>query len=220
MTIQEKIDILSLKFDILWYRMWVQFPTNIPAGDPYDIENWRTACKTLNTHGYKLPLDLYISKKNKYESTFIADGGKRLAALLKNTKNNELMWEIPKGRRNSHETQLDCAIREFEEETGVGISSYCIMFDIKPITIKYISDGTMYIHNYYTTYASKPFEISDNFEINPRLAEVGGIKWMCLDEIKYTDATGRLYNLVNRVFTVFKSKYKYVKPPVLRIDKN
>ena len=30
----------------------------------------------------------------------------------------ETEWEFPKGRRNFQEKDLDCALREFEEETG------------------------------------------------------------------------------------------------------
>ena len=33
-------------------------------------------------------------------------------------------WGFPKGRRNMHESDLDCAKREFEEETGIDESFY------------------------------------------------------------------------------------------------
>ena len=39
------------------------------------------------------------------------------------TKWNEPEWEFPKGRRNQQEKDLDCAKREFEEETGYNIDS-------------------------------------------------------------------------------------------------
>jgi 8-oxo-dGTP pyrophosphatase MutT (NUDIX family) len=28
-------------------------------------------------------------------------------------------WEFPKGRKNKDESDIECALREFEEETGI-----------------------------------------------------------------------------------------------------
>ena len=35
------------------------------------------------------------------------------------TRWSETEWGFPKGRRNFQEKDLDCALREFEEETGM-----------------------------------------------------------------------------------------------------
>ena len=35
------------------------------------------------------------------------------------TRWEETEWEFPKGRRNFKEKDLECALREFEEETGI-----------------------------------------------------------------------------------------------------
>ena len=42
-------------------------------------------------------------------------------SLINNSTTNwiETEWEFPKGRRNFQEKDLDCALREFEEETGI-----------------------------------------------------------------------------------------------------
>jgi 8-oxo-dGTP pyrophosphatase MutT (NUDIX family) len=44
-----------------------------------------------------------------------------LDELLENSKTNwtETEWEFPKGRKNYQERDIDCALREFEEETGI-----------------------------------------------------------------------------------------------------
>ena len=34
MTVQEKIDILSLNFDILWYKIWMEIPSNDKIKEP------------------------------------------------------------------------------------------------------------------------------------------------------------------------------------------
>ena len=36
----------------------------------------------------------------------------------KNSNWIEPEWEVPKGRRNLNESDIDCALREFTEETG------------------------------------------------------------------------------------------------------
>ena len=44
-----------------------------------------------------------------------------IVEVFKNVKMNyfEQEWSFPKGRRNFNEFDLDCAIREFEEETNL-----------------------------------------------------------------------------------------------------
>ena len=40
-------------------------------------------------------------------------------------------WEFPKGRRNYMETDIKCALREFQEETGISKESIKIINDRK-----------------------------------------------------------------------------------------
>ena len=42
-------------------------------------------------------------------------------------------WGIPKGRREEHETDLQCAIREFTEETGISSNNLFIYKNILPL---------------------------------------------------------------------------------------
>ena len=97
-------------------------------------------------------LDFYIKRKAKFESTFACDNGDRLRSLIEGTRDIELSWEIPKGRKKKSETHIDCAVREFEEETGFGINNYTILFDAEPTQEIYISMGIRYIHNYYLAF--------------------------------------------------------------------
>lgn len=58
-------------------------------------------------------------------------------------------WGFPKGRRNKEETNLECALREFTEETGY-TSDDIVLFDTAPITeIMNGTDGLPYKHVYY-----------------------------------------------------------------------
>jgi 8-oxo-dGTP pyrophosphatase MutT (NUDIX family) len=226
MTLQEKIDILSLKFDMMWYKIWLEFPEiSMQPKFEFDVSSakaisntWKALYKqkaTSNFVPYNVnsisKLDFYIKRKNKFEASFVSDNGKRLRSLISNTKNNELIWEIPKGRKNRKETVLDCAIREFKEETSVDIDMYTIMFNIKPIVESYVSANVKYVHNYYTAYTSKTFDPTVSFSYDTQISEIDSIRWVNLNEIKFIDHSGRLYSLVQRVFHIFKSKYKHIK---------
>jgi 8-oxo-dGTP pyrophosphatase MutT (NUDIX family) len=156
-------------------------------------------------------IDFYIRKKNKFEASFMYDNGKRLRTLILNTKNNELVWEIPKGRKNKKETMLDCAIREFKEETNIGIDSYNIMFNIKPVVESYVSANVKYIHNYFMAYTTKIFDPIVSFTYDTQISEIDSIRWVNMNEIKFIDHSGRLYKIVHRIFHIFKSKYKHIK---------
>lgn len=223
MTIQEKIDIMSLKFDLLWYKIWLEFPESALYEQESDdviksVDVWKSKYKQKAMSNY-VPynfnsmsrLDFYIKKKNKFESSFLTDNGKRLRSLIMDTKNSRLSWEIPKGRKNRKETVLDCAIREFKEETDIGIESYNIIFDIKPVIESFISINVTYIHNYYVAFTPKSFDPEVSFNSKQQVSEVADIKWVTLDEIKFIDHNGRLHKLVQRIFNIFGTKYKHVK---------
>ena len=70
-------------------------------------------------------------------------------------KRSEIKWEatewgIPKGRRNENESDLDCAVREFGEETGINTKLLTIHTNIMPITESYLgTNGISYKHIYY-----------------------------------------------------------------------
>jgi hypothetical protein len=54
------------------------------------------------------------------------------------TKWTETEWEFPKGRRNFKEKDLDCALREFEEETGISTSKIKLIENVLPIEETFI----------------------------------------------------------------------------------
>ena len=46
---------------------------------------------------------------------------------------DEPEWGFPKGRRNFNETDLNCALREFNEETGINMKSIKLLEKLVPI---------------------------------------------------------------------------------------
>lgn len=59
-------------------------------------------------------------------------------------------WGFPKGRRQAHETQSDCAVREFCEETAYKVSDIQLVPNVNPIEeILTGTDSITYKHVYY-----------------------------------------------------------------------
>ena len=59
-------------------------------------------------------------------------------------------WGIPKGRRDNKETDLQCAIREFQEETQLADNTITIYKNIMPLEEVYVgNNGIKYRHIYF-----------------------------------------------------------------------
>ena len=92
MTQKEQENILTKTFDELWQSVW---------GESSNVKSHKND---------------YDTSQKKYELF-----QRKLPELIKNnpTKWVEPEWGFPKGRRNPHESDLNCAIREFQEETNL-----------------------------------------------------------------------------------------------------
>lgn len=179
MTVDEKLDILSLNFMQIWYRIWLNSPRNT---------------------------NYYIAK-NKFETTFLPDGGARLRKLITKSTNANKIWEIPKGRRRNNESELQCAIREFGEETGIAKKSYRI-FPWAKRTYSYVDAGIRYANTYYFAFTKHNIEPHISFGIQEQIDEISDIKWMSIDEIRYIDETGRLEKFIKPIFNFMKKNIK------------
>jgi 8-oxo-dGTP pyrophosphatase MutT (NUDIX family) len=88
-------------------------------------------------------------------------------------------WEFPKGRRNYQEKDLDCALREFEEETGLSKNDIKIIENVMPFEEVFIgSNHKSYKHKYFLAYTEK---IEDNLQ-NYQQTEVSKMDWKTLEE--------------------------------------
>jgi len=88
-------------------------------------------------------------------------------------------WEFPKGRRNYHEKDLDCALREFEEETGYRRSDVSIVENIVPYDEIFIgSNNKSYKHKYFIACMNN---WSDKIPSH-QTSEVSKTEWKTLDD--------------------------------------
>jgi len=88
---------------------------------------------------------------------------------------NDCEWGFPKGRRNLHEKDLSCALREFEEETGYNRKHITIVENLTPFEEIYIgSNNKCYKHKYFIAFMDyeNTLNISD-FQVS----EVSNLQW-------------------------------------------
>tara|TARA_Y100001970_G_C14183665_1_gene831276 strand:- start:841 stop:1656 length:816 start_codon:yes stop_codon:yes gene_type:complete len=95
-------------------------------------------------------------------------------------KYTEPEWGFPKGRRNFKEIDIDCALREFEEETGISKEKIKLINNI--YSLEEIFTGSnlkSYKHKYYLAYIN----YEDSLDLsNYQQSEIGNIKWFTLEE--------------------------------------
>jgi 8-oxo-dGTP pyrophosphatase MutT (NUDIX family) len=105
------------------------------------------------------------------------------------TRWTETEWGFPKGRRNYHEKDVVCALRECLEETGYEILAENIIQNIAPYEEVFMgSDMKCYKHKYYLAY----MDIQHSQLKTHDSMEVSDMRWMTYDEFMKTI---RPYNL-------------------------
>jgi len=166
MSIEEKEQIRNQTFDILWKTMWgIQDSStqNQYKGEEYISQKKFESLKNglpIGQNGEIVTLDSLINNSN--------------------TKWLETEWEFPKGRRNFQEKDLDCALREFEEETGYSKKDIKIIENLLPFEEMFLgSNHKAYKHKYFLGYT----ENNNNNNLNNfQKTEVSKIEWKTLEE--------------------------------------
>lgn len=118
--------------------------------------NWQKICDTCTTHYEKTPL------------------------------------EFPKGRRekkskitDENETDIECAKREFFEETNITEDQYILHEEVAPLREKFIGiNGCRYIYVYFLAeMKDNKDNVGLNLENKNQMNEVGEINWYSSDDI-------------------------------------
>lgn len=165
MSIEEKELIRKHNFETLWKMMWgIQDAghQNQFRGEELASQKKFEALKNglpIGINGELITLDNIIDNSN--------------------TKWSETEWEFPKGRRNFQEKDLDCALREFEEETGLSKKNIKIIENILPFEEMFLgSNHKSYKHKYFLGYTEKLNDSLNNYQ----QTEVSKIDWKTLEE--------------------------------------
>lgn len=177
MTVLEKQNLLNTSdFFKLWADMW-----NVPYTGP-SLTNAKNTNKLYKKFlAIKNGLDNTQLKESSSEQSYIT-----LDVLINKstTKWKEPEWEFPKGRRLSGETDINCALREFKEETGVRSQFINIIENIKPFEESIIgSNMRPYKNVYYIAQLLSNITNSNNIDLsNFQKSEVSQLKWVTYDE--------------------------------------
>ena len=162
MSIDEKKRILTLPFDTLWTEMWGE--TNIQYKSE---ENASKKKFEILKEGVTIE-DKLLTLKD------IVDMSK--------TSWRETEWEFPKGRRNQKEKDLDCALREFEEETGIQKNKVIIIENVLPFEEIFIgSNHKSYKHKYFLAFMENSNSETDSLN-NFQITEVSKLEWKTIDK--------------------------------------
>ena len=155
MSREERDRIQNKDFDYLWNKMWIN----------QQSQQYR--------HEYERSKQLFetISKPNFPKNISYYD--KKIPCLW-----SEPEWGIPKGRRNMKESDLDCAKREFLEETGISESQYTILSHLKPIEETFVgTNDVRYKHVYYLAQCKEYIDLQLDKSNLDQMAEVSKIGW-------------------------------------------
>jgi len=200
MTTHELHKIKTLTFDEIWADLWL-----------------------TNCHNSKKYTKEYESSKHKYNQlrNGLLNGENNrfsLDTLIRNCKNKytEQEWGLPKGRKNIKETFVECAEREFQEETGVKKGCYKIIKDLKPLEEIFMGTNNLrYKHVYYIANCNKTCQVSFNKNNKTQVVEISAVQWFtCNDAVKIL----RPYNIAKK--NIIKSSIKIITAYLLNKIKN
>jgi 8-oxo-dGTP pyrophosphatase MutT (NUDIX family) len=156
--IKEEIDIIENNdIDYIWNSIWHN-----------DTEKTKYEYKQS-----KIKFDKLKNGKLRYNLLFYI---KNITPLYSTAE-----WGFPKGRRNLFEKNRDCAIREFNEESGFNDSDYKIVNSFYPLNeVFYGTNNVKYKHIYYSALniTNKNFNLNKDNKYN----EIGDIGWFTFDE--------------------------------------
>ena len=92
-------------------------------------------------------------------------------------------WGFPKGRRIRGESDVDCAIREFSEETNISRDTYIVLKNIRLEETFEGLNGIAYRHIYFVALLQHPEMINLTQRFTPmQRREISGIAWKTFDE--------------------------------------
>jgi 8-oxo-dGTP pyrophosphatase MutT (NUDIX family) len=183
MTTSEKIDILTFNFDILWNRIFL-------------IRN-----TTIFNNMYLF----YQNKRIKFETIFANhDNMTTIKNLIKNSKSIDTKWEIPKGRPDENDSDLNCAIREFNEETGVEKYQYKLLSTI-PLKEQFKSMNVEYTNIYYLAMATKKVNPMVQMYNIDQIGEVENVRWIKYRELPLLNIN---LNMILSIYKLVRSRYK------------
>jgi 8-oxo-dGTP pyrophosphatase MutT (NUDIX family) len=191
MTVEEKIKLKTLSFEELWIGLWgtKSVSSQYKSEEVISYEKISSLRNGITIKNDFYNLDSLIEESNKYPLW------------------GEPEWGFPKGRRNYQEKDFDCALREFNEETGFNIKDIITFQNIYPFEEIFTgSNYKSYKHKYYLAYMKYDKTINmDKFQSS----EVSKMEWKtfneCINAIRpYNLEKIRLLSIINNILKTYR----------------
>lgn len=159
MSMEEKHRIVSFPFEQLWSDLWGDNSVPLYRSEEASSSKKFDSLKNgLMVGGEEISIQGLVDKSM--------------------TTWSDQEWEFPKGRRNYKENDMECALREFEEETGMKRTDIQIVENIIPYEEYFIgSNFKSYKHKFYVAHT----EITSMDMSNFQKTEVSKMQWMNID---------------------------------------
>jgi 8-oxo-dGTP pyrophosphatase MutT (NUDIX family) len=190
MSISERQFLLENEFDTIWSYLWNYNTNNL----------YRNEEKLSKIKFNKLKRG-FISILESYNLQDLID--------LCDKKYIEPEWGFPKGRRNYHEKDIVCGLREFEEETGYKKSDIEIINNIVPYEEIFTgSNYKSYKHKYFVGIIDSNISPINDFQIY----EISEIKWVAIDDVYsyIRDYNYEKTNIINDLNKLLKTYRLYI----------
>ena len=160
MTMQEKQNLLTKSFDDLWVSLWGEYSGLQYRGEKQISKNKYLQLKSgVDTGSMRYDLQSLIASST--------------------TQWDNAEWGFPKGRRNHQEKDIDCAFREFVEETGYSKECLKQIFNVLPYEEIFIgSNLKCYKNKYFLSYMSSNACNTTGYQ----KSEVKNMKWLTYSE--------------------------------------
>jgi len=158
MTLEERQKILTLPFDTLWEQMW---GTSTDSANPYRQEK--------------------ETSRQKLETLRSGDLARMIEECTQVWTTPE--WGFPKGRRDVHESEYICALRELREETGLTENDVIPIKNLDTLHETFFgSNRIQYCHKYFIFYVPKDKDVQYDSTNLHMSREIGDIRWCSVDE--------------------------------------
>lgn len=121
-------------------------------------------------------------------------------------------WGFPKGRRDKNEKNIDCAIREFEEETGINQDKYILLNRLNTIEeAVFGTNNTLYKLVYYFGLSFEEYKLEINNE--HQKYEIGDMKWLTYEELlsKFREYEDEKIMMIHKVYFMILNLLENVK---------
>ena len=188
MTIYEKESLIKDDFPVLWNKVWGGsiISNQYKNEESNSQEKFNALKKGVLFDNILVTLNELVEESNKQSSWL------------------ETEWGFPKGRRNHKESDYDCALREFNEETGYKVKHLQNLQNIIPYEEIFTgSNYKSYKHKYFIMYITYSNSLLQNeFE----KTEVSKMEWknykQCISSIRsYNKEKMRLIKNINECIT-------------------